>query len=99
MRRPHPLSAQEKRVRPKAPGLPVTVMPMMVMVVSVVVMTPVVMMPVVVAVVVMSAPMHQLYAAGRIGLCGLEGLRQSRGRGGLRSRGHHRSSQQQGCGR
>jgi len=69
-------------------------MAMMVVVVSVVVMTPVVMMPVVVAVVVMSPPMHQLDAAGRIGLCGLESLRQSRGRGSLRSRSRHRSSQQ-----
>jgi hypothetical protein len=75
------------------------VMAMMVVVVSVVVMTPVVMMPVVVPVVVMSAPMHQLHAAGRIGLCGLESLRQSRGRGSLRSRGDRRPSQQHGCGR
>ena len=67
-------------------------MAMMVVVVPVVVVT-------IVMAVMMSAPMHQLYAAGRIGLCGLEGLRQSRGRGGLRSRGHHRSSQQEGCGR
>jgi len=83
-------------VRPKAPGSPVA---MMVVVVPVVMVTIVVVAVVMVAVVVMSAPMHQLYAAGRIGLCGLEGLRHSRGRGGLRSRGHHRSSQQEGCGR
>jgi hypothetical protein len=75
------------------------VMAMMVVVVPVVVMTPVVVMPVMVPVVVMSAPMHQLDAAGRFGLCGLESLKQSRGRGSLRSRGRHRSSQQHGCGR
>jgi hypothetical protein len=68
-------------------------MAMMVVVVPVVTMTPVV------VAVVMPAPMHQLHAAGRIGLCGLESLRQSRGRGSLRSRSHCRSSQQHGCGR
>jgi len=75
------------------------VMAMMVVVVPVVVVTPVMMMPVMVPVVVMSAPMHQLCAAGCIGLCGPESLRQSRGRGGLRSRSHSRPSQQHGCGR
>lgn len=86
-------------MRPKAPGLPVAVMAMMVVVMPVVVVTPMVMMPVMVAIVVMSAPMHQLHAAGRIGLCGFESFRQSRRRGSLRGRGRHRSSQQHGCGR
>jgi hypothetical protein len=71
-------------------------MAMMVVVVPVVVMTIVVAM-VMVPVVVMSAPMHQLHAAGRIGLCGLESLRQSRGRGSLGSRSHRGSNQQHGC--
>jgi hypothetical protein len=68
-------------------------MAMMVVVVPVVTMTPVV------VAVVMPAPMRFLDVAGCLRLCGLEGLRQSRGRGSLRSRSHCRPSQQHGCGR
>ena len=74
------------------------VMTMMMVVVPVVMVTIVMVAVVMVSVVVMPAPMHQLYA-GRVGLCGLESLRQSRGRGSLRSRSHRGSSQQHGCGR
>jgi hypothetical protein len=56
-----------------------------------VVVVPAVMMAIVVAV-VMPAPMRLLHVAGRLGLCGLESLRQSRGGGSLRSRSHCRPS-------
>jgi len=62
-----------------------------------VVVVPAVMMAIVVAV-VMPTPMRFLDGAGRLGLCGLESLRQSRGRGSLRSRSHSGPSQQHGCG-
>jgi hypothetical protein len=63
-----------------------------------VVVVPAVMMAIVMAV-VMPAPMRFLHVAGCLGLCGLESLRQSRGRGSLRSRSHCRPGQQHGCGR